>query len=102
MRQSHVSSLRHLTRQRVVLLGRRPLREALEGAPQAGVKVAVRPPMQAIEREGRTHGAALLTPSGLRAEGAILPNVSRAFVKEDSSEPPLIVPRPPLPEGSPN
>jgi transcription elongation factor GreB len=28
--------------------------------------------------------------------------VSRAFVKEDSSEPPLIVPRPPLPEGAAN
>ena len=28
--------------------------------------------------------------------------MSRAFVKEDSSEPPLIVPRAPLPEGSPN
>ena len=28
--------------------------------------------------------------------------MSRAFVKEDSSEPPLIVPRPPLPEGAVN
>ena len=28
--------------------------------------------------------------------------MSRAFVKEDSNEPPLIVPRAPLPEGAPN
>ena len=28
--------------------------------------------------------------------------MSRAFVKEDSSEPPLIVPRAPLPDGAPN
>jgi transcription elongation factor GreB len=42
------------------------------------------------------------TPSWLRAEGAILRHVSRAFVKEDSSEPPLIVPRAPLPEGAAN
>jgi transcription elongation factor GreB len=28
--------------------------------------------------------------------------VSRAFVKEDTSEPPLVVPRAPLPDGAPN
>jgi transcription elongation factor GreB len=28
--------------------------------------------------------------------------VSRAFVKEDSTEPPLVVPRAPLPDGAPN
>ncbi|HVY26004.1 MAG TPA: GreA/GreB family elongation factor [Polyangiaceae bacterium] len=28
--------------------------------------------------------------------------MSRAFVKEDTSEPPLVVPRAPLPEGTPN
>lgn len=28
--------------------------------------------------------------------------MSRAFVKEDSSEPPLVVPRAPLPDGAPN
>lgn len=32
----------------------------------------------------------------------ILTPVSRAFVKEDSTEPPLVVPRAPLPEGTPN
>lgn len=58
--------------------------------------------MLAVEFAAGNHRVRRAQTLNLRRVDGILRAVSRAFVKEDSVELPLVVPRAPLPEGVPN